>query len=353
MSYSTGSGSYTDLMAAVLAHALGDGWVEAGGLGTGWPIQNGTTFVDWDSYTFSAPDVTVGGDGTAKTQRMLRIGLGETAAEATANRTADHCPNFAYTFSEWHIFSEPTLCNYISVVGVFSNGADPICCAHFSFGELDQGGMTHGGVLFAGGQDGRAWAENSATGNSAGRWASLNRTVHAFAGSVGEQDDCGSNLSIYPKTANHPFPAPGPGVGWPNVAVQTNTGNSVWTMSRPNFDYDYSGALLPATNSQVNMALNWQAAAFEPQPFVGSVSLAPLPIFITNGSSAGSRMIYAGQIPNVRLCSMTGFVTGDEVTFGSETWKLFPMIVAKDNATLATGAIVTSGSAGYAYKKVV
>lgn len=352
MSYSTGSGSYIDLMAAVLAHALGDGWVEAGGLGTGWPIKNGTTFVDWDSYTFSASDFTIGGDGTNKTQRMLRIGLGETAAEATANRTTDHCPNFAYTFSEWHIFSEPALCNYISVVGVFSNGVDPVCCAHFSFGELDQGGMTHGGILFAGGQDGRAWAENTDS-YYGGRWGRLNKTGYAFAGSVGEGDESDSNLSIYVKTANHPLPSPGPGVGWPNVATQINDGASVWTMSRPNFNGSGSTAAIPANNSEINMALNWQPVGFQPQPFVGSVSLAPLPIFITNGSSSGSRMIYAGQIPNVRICSMTGFTTGDEVKFGSETWKLFPMIVAKDNATLWNGATVTSGSAGYAYKKVV
>lgn len=59
MAYSTGSGDYVALMAAVLAHAVADGWVEAGGIGTGWPISSGiVNGVDWDSVTDTETDFT-------------------------------------------------------------------------------------------------------------------------------------------------------------------------------------------------------------------------------------------------------------------------------------------------------
>lgn len=351
MAYSTGSGDYVALMAAVLAHALADGWTEVGGLATGWPIQspNSGFYADWATDTVATTDVTIGGIGIS-TQRNIRMGL-DYASSATATSEAASgevvSPNADFNITAWHIFSEPALCDYISVAFEFSNGPDASVWSHFSFGEIDQYGLTHGGVLFAGGQYGRGWAVNTFSGNAAGDWNSINRTNMAFAGSYGGQDDGGSQLEIKINNTSHPIPAPGPGVGgWPATATRLKNGSFVWSMSRPSVDLD------GPNYGTANVALNWHATAFLPMPFVGSVTLMPMPIFLLNGTSSGSSMLFLGQIPNARLCSMNGFNPGDEVTFGGDIWKLFPMLCQKADSTLNSTSIVTSGQCGYAYKKV-
>ena len=86
MAYSTGAGDYTALMSAVLVHAIGDGWTEVNGVGTGWPISKGQIRgVDWSTYTAVEVDLTNGGDGVTKTQRWIRLGIGTSGADATAN----------------------------------------------------------------------------------------------------------------------------------------------------------------------------------------------------------------------------------------------------------------------------
>ena len=136
MAYSTGSGDYNALMAAVLVHALADGWIETGGLATGWPISKGQVRgIDWATYTAVENDMTLGGAGGSKTQRYMRIGMGTTGALATTDAATSTVivPNMAYTFTNWWIFSDTTLCDYIHVVVKFNNGPMADCYGHFSF----------------------------------------------------------------------------------------------------------------------------------------------------------------------------------------------------------------------------
>lgn len=358
MPYRTGSGLYTDMMADVLAHAIADGWSTTGG---NWPINKGGLYVDWTTVTAVESDLTLGGAGGTKTQRYLRIGLSwSSAAEATSRAAAmfNQCPNFAYTITSWHIFSDPTVSDHIMVCFEFSNGVDPQVFGHFGFGRLDQGGLSHGGVAFSGGQYGRGYAAGTGFGFGAGDWNSLGRTGHAYAGSVGEGDDAFSRLVTCINPTSHPIPAPGPGVGgWPNTNTHLEQGANVWTMSRISWDADNNppGANtngLVNFNNGANLALNWGATFTEPQPFSGSLSMLPLPIFFINGATLSSVMFYAGAIPNLRLCSMDGFAPGDEVQFAGDVWKVFPMLCAKAETTLNAQFVVTSGKAGFAYKKV-
>ena len=353
MAYSTGSGDYNALMAAVLAHALTDGWTEVGGGGSGFPIQSpsGAFYMDWATDTSATTDVTIGG-GSVTQQRNIRFGLDwSSSATATSEAASGEVvsPNADFAISAWHIFSDIASNEFINVCFEFTNGADSQVYSHMGFGRIDQYGLTHGGVLYAGGHYGRGWAVTTA--NNAGNaldWNSLHRTNHAYAGQYGEADDGGSQLEIKINPTSHPIPSPGPGVGgWPNTGTRYQNGQYVWCMSRPGVD---------ATGPNIglgNVSLNWlPAIAASPQPFSGSVSFMPLPIFIINGTSSGSNMIFVGQIPQIRLCSVEGFNPGDEVTYGGDTWKLFPMLCQKAEATLNDLGVVTSANVGYAYKKV-
>ena len=59
-----------------------------------------------------------------------------------------------------------------------------------------------------------------------------------------------------------------------------------------------------------------------------------------------------GRFPNVRFCSTAKFAPGDEVTIGSDAWKVFPM-VRKFTLTLAGESNPAhSTNFAYAYKKV-
>lgn len=352
MAYSTGSGIYTDLMAAILAHALADGWTEVGGLGTGWPIETPGTglFFDWTSVTVVENDLTAGGDGSPKTQRILYINMSRVSgADATAKGTSPPSVNYGanYSITQWHIFSEPAVSDHIMVVYEISNGVDAQVFQHFGFGELDPAGLTHGGIGFHGGGIGRPYALTNGSGTGAGDWNSVNRNFWPYAGAWGEEDDAGSRLTINIDGTSHPIPSPGPGVGgWPNVDVDISGGTQVWRMSRPGVD------LIGPNMGSNNISLNWLAVHTQPKPFLGDVSMMPCPIFLINGTAATSTMCYVGDIPNHRMCSMEGFNPADEVSFAGDTWMLFPLLCQKPNSTLNTAFVVTSGQVGLAYKKV-
>ena len=356
MAYSTGSGDYVALMAAVLAHAIADGWTEAGGVGTGWPIISPSgriRGIDWSSYTAVEADFTLGGDGASRTQRFLRLGIGSTPAEATTNTaTGPICPNMAYTFTAWHIFSEPALNEHIHVVVQFSNGANADVYGHFSFGEVDKGGLTYHSVGYVTTADRRGYALDTGGGasspdsTSGGNWNTLNRAGNMWAGNWGEQDDGWASLSYMIHSTNAPTPN---GVGgWQAWDTQINSGTGLWAMitrqndtAYPSLDSDRDGhfgsmAWWPPVNAQT-----------------GYVNLAPIPCAAINGTAASSRLRWLGVFPNVRFGGMDGINPGNEITFGSDTWKCFPLNRATPWTELNVTRRVTSGYAGYAYKKVI
>lgn len=348
MTYSTGSGSFTALMAAVLAHAVTDGWTTSAGV---WPISKGNVgWVDWSTFTTTEADMTLGGDGVTKTQRYLRLGMGTSAAAATldAATSAVQCANFAYTMSEWHIFSDPSVNDHIHVVFRFSNGPNSDCYGHFSIGEIQKAGLTYGSVNYITASWRRGYAVNGALGGTGGEdWNNLPRGGNIFAGAVGAGDtNAAAHLSFMTRATSAPHPN-GTG-GWPAYDTVVRNGASVWgktgrmgeNVQGPNFvgggqfSIDYMG---------------WAATQ---QPFSGAVTLMPIAFMLINGTGFSNRMLWLGVFPNVRKCSMEGFNPGDEVTYGSETWKLFPLLRSTPNTNLGQAFTVTSGRAGFAYKKV-
>lgn len=88
-------------------------------------------------------------------------------------------------------------------------------------------------------------------------------------------------------------------------------------------------------------------AAFWGAGPLASIAVSPL-IRVPCFAERGTADVYAliGEPPNFRHFNMRFNVAGDEITLGTETWKVFP-IVRKGSG----GAVAVSGELGIAYRK--
>lgn len=359
MAYSTGSGDYIALMNAVLTHAIADGWTTTGG---NWPISKGVVRgVNWSSYTVNDPDFTALG-GANRAMRILRIAIGTSPANATANAAANATSaqafNFERTFSNWWIFSDPGVGkpDYIHVVAQFSNGVNADCFTHFSFGEIDKHGMTHTGVAYATGSPKRGYqASNSTgfTGNTSSDWNSgmYSRVRTGYTGNINQffsptNPFSVNQLVIIVDPTVSPLPS-----GWP-LADTIITGDLIWNILCNDSGSESSIAPSGRTGSNRMHWSTWPQFA-TPMPFSGAVSLGPLPIWLNRLFSSASQVMYLGTIPGARACGMLNYVAANEVSFGADTWMIFPMLRQTAWAQMQVFNIVSSGQSGYAFKKVI
>jgi hypothetical protein len=361
MAYSTGSGDYNALMAAVLAHAVADGWLEAGGIGTGWPISKGNVRgVDWSTFTISNTDFTNGG-AFPKTTRWIRIAVGTSPANATANAgstaTSASFPNMEYTIDTWHIFSDPSIGDHINVVVQFSNGFDAAVFGHFSFGELNKHGMTYGGIAYASAHPCRGFAaSNNGDQNFADDWHGGNygAIYRHFTGRIGYSYTnrlTYNNFQYVISPTNSPFPAL---PIWPEADVSHDHSRLLDTYGPSESSFEMH-TLSETSIGSVGTKMGISALVASSQPYSGGVSFMPLPILIANTTANSStlRFINVGSAPNVRLCSLSTLLPGEEITYAGDTWQVFPMVCRKPMNTLGGSGVVTSGLLGFAYKKVI
>lgn len=358
MAYSTGSGDYNALFAAILAHAIGDGWTEAGGLGTGFPITSpsGNTHFDWSSWTATENNVTVGGGGGTITSRYARLGIGSSAANATSNAasTATSIPNMHYTFTEWHIFSEPAVSDHINVVVGFTNGPNADCWTSFSFGELDKNGLTYGGVSFATGTRMRGWAVTTDSGQvSSNDWNfGVARMPWGWNGIVG-RNGYNTETTLSWMVQSTTAPTPNGAGGWPAHDVVQEGGSGVWNKCSYANSNETAVQYHGLTTANLFRGVNHDAMSATPPSQTGTVSLMPMPFLAIDGTGTASKLRYLGVFPNTRMCSMAGVNPGDEITYGSETWKLFPLLRKTDPTQAQLSGVVSSALAGIAFKKVI
>jgi hypothetical protein len=81
----------------------------------------------------------------------------------------------------------------------------------------------------------------------------------------------------------------------------------------------------------------------------GSTVLMPITIHFSRPDSYWS---YLGYSTNARYVNLYALQSRQEITLGSETWKVFPLL-AKSGTDLSSSPTVQSGYYGIAYKKVV
>lgn len=354
MAYSTGSGTYLDMMAAVFAHAIADGWTEANGVGTGWPISKGNVgAVAWDTITAAVTNYTQ--DSTVpKTERHIRFGIGDTGAEATANISNNvRAANAEYNIAAWHIFSDVTAGNYIHVAYTFNTEHYTNVYSHFSFGEIDR--STIGGtgfIAYITALYARGYAIGPLQHSNASTYSNWHYPASMgamFSGTVGTLQTADSHHFTW-KHGPTGIVVP-EGAGWPAPGAYHQSGSGLWKNNHqgnlqqliPNF---------AANQYRSDGTLNYQFHFAKPHPYSGSISLASMPIMPINGTGTGNRTIWSGVAPDVRLCSMEDYAPGDEVTFAGDTWIIFPWLRKTSISDLGLARTVTSGTLGYAYKKV-
>lgn len=363
MTYSTGSGTYSDLMAAVLAHAIADGWTTSGG---NWPISKGNVRgVDWQTTTRSVTDYT-SGSGVALTERIIRLAIGTSLADATSKAGALStsvlipCMNFAIT--DWHIFSDPGAGkpDYIHVVTRYSNGFNAEVFNHFSFGELDKGGMTYGSLTYVASHARRGYLAFFPSASTQGTNSydyncanGANWPMH-FGGSskgtrggINRQTTSEHNIQILINPTSSPVPASG---GWlqPNILGGTDELLDALTITQfPLYD------LIDVLTEGNGLGMSCAPGSLLTQPYTGGVSFQSLPAILLSGSTSNvSPAMFLGVFPGVRLCSMQSYNPRDEITYASDTWKLMPLLRKTPVSQSLISTIVSSAEVGYAYKKV-
>lgn len=356
MTYATGSGDYIALMNAVLAFAIADGWTTSGG---NWPISKGVVRgVDWSTFTANEADFTLLG-GASRTHRYIRISVGTSLANATANAansaTSAVVPNMDRTFTNWYIFSDPGVGkpDYIHVVVQFSNGINPSCWGQFSFGEIDRNGMTHTGIAFASSNPMRAFRNNIETGISSRDWnGGLNgRNIGPFTGSIGID---GTYLYIETLVCIiDPTVSPLPASGWPAVnTLLTRSSFLNMTSNSPGWtNAGYGRPLRLGTANDKDHRFTTMASIARAQPYSGALSMSPIHLAIMNGTTNAARCIFLGTFPGVRMTCVEDYAETDEVTFSTETFKVFPLL-RKSPVSDIEGTQVTSGYYGLGYKRV-
>lgn len=85
--------------------------------------------------------------------------------------------------------------------------------------------------------------------------------------------------------------------------------------------------------------------------FSGRSILHTIPIFI---GRTGSQLYFspAGVVQDVRICSLNKFEPEQEVTIGSDVWKVFPMAAKRPMNSVPGVQPAASGDYGFAIKKV-
>lgn len=361
MTYSTGSGDYNALMAAVLAHAVTDGWTTSGGT---WPISKGSIRgVDWQTTTRAVTDYS-SGVGIALTERIIRLAVGTSLANATANAGAATtsvlipCVNFAIL--DWHIFSDPGVGkpDYIHVVARYSNGVYTDIFNHFSFGELDKGGMTYGSMSYVASHARRGYAALPSGSTSAQfsydwncahspNWSMhFGGTSRGNRGGTNRQSTNEQSLLVLINPTSTPVPATG---GWLQPDV-LGSGFDFLDVLCP-ADYGLTTTLnLLTINGVIGMVA--APACLVSQPYSGGVNLQSIPAILLSGTGSTAPVMFLGVFPGVRVCSMQSYNPLDEILYASDTWKLAPLLRKTVAAQALQPYIVSSEEVGYAYKKV-
>lgn len=358
MAYSTGSGTYLDLMAAVLAHAVADGWTTSGGT---WPISKGKVRgVGWQTTTRAVSDFS-SGTPVGFTERIIRLAIGTSPANATANAAAlttavlIPCMNFAIV--DWHIFSDPGVGkpDYIHVAARYSNGVFTDIFNQFSFGEIDKGGMTHGGAVFVASHARRGYpalaaGSGTATGQSydwnCGDCPNWNMHFGGSGGRGGQnRQTVGAENSLLVILDPTPSAVPATG-GWLQPDVLGGYSNILDVLCR---DSNSVSSYTNLLTSGYSIGMVAQPAVLPAQPYTGGVTMQSIPLILISGTNSA---MFLGVIPGVRVCSLNTYNPRDEITYAADTWKLIPLLRKTPPEQALQSLVVSSAEVGFAYKKV-
>jgi hypothetical protein len=138
--------------------------------------------------------------------------------------------------------------------------------------------------------------------------------------------------------------------GFPAAGIYQNEYLTTTMYPRGNANDDYS-------STKTGGLLNYMAGLGNPST-TGGTALHGLPVFFRkDNTSVDADHFMLGVMPDIRLVDMADYAPGDEVTYGEDTWVVFPWVSNGAWGQMGYGASPdwrpNTGDYGIAFKKVV
>lgn len=235
----------------------------------------------------------------------------------------------------WYLFSNSTG-DYIHVA--VQTTSDRF--SHFSFGLVDKGSMTHSGAAYVTGTNNVWWPDNQASDPSSGQ-LTYNKPVNHLAPFMGNsvRGNIGRGSTLYIPNA---LPGDMPVCGCSFALSGQASCDPYSTLAMQNtpllFPMNAPGGLL-------DHVISASAPAW-----AGVTPMMGLPAIL--GKHDASKFCAVGLYPDVRLTNLDGVDPGQELTLGSDTWKVFPILRKAPWSDSGVAFKPSSGLYGIAYKKI-
>lgn len=356
MSYATGSAAnLNELLAALQTFAAARGWTVVK-----WTSASNLLFMSKSSCFVAMQGSTAsvthypGGVSTTYTDTVLRVALSTSLTSSlttynshpgsivTSAADADRIEvnDLVGPFSTYHFFSgdesggDPP---YIHVV--VQTATDR--WQHFSFGMVDKRGLSHSGVAYLMGMNRVYYRNNASLTTTTQRYNDPAQQATPFDGGRGS---LAQSVALYQFYLPDVLP-----VSWAAPAIVSNYQDA--TAALPTLTQNITPAMRPTNYGGSDFPRLLSSVIASPvSQWAGNVTLFPCPVFISNAS----QLCHVGDFPNVRIVNMDSLGPGSEITYGTDTWKVFPSLSQRawGQDRLAGFDGPSTGQYAVAYKKV-
>lgn len=352
MAYQTGTGNTCgDFVDALRAFCLGLGWtIVKHTASANTPLlflEKGNAHVTMQGFSVSRTRYTGTTSGTSQSFNDIELRMacsgsinaasnnywghpnsGVVDADGSASYPPTKIRGMIGPFVAWHFFSNATGDWIHAVIQITAD-----LFMHMSFGLVDKLDLTHSGVAFATASNNVWWRDyyDESNANSTYNRPS-DKTIPQFMN---------SGASYYAPNA---LPAGFVVFGRRQSSSSTTHGDILMVGQTYNSPSHYYNAVTTGT-LQAGIIL---APA---QTWNGAALMGGIP-FVIGNVSAGT-CCAVGAMGDVRVVNMEGLIAGQEITLGSDVWKIFPVLRQQPwGVNTAPLAGASSGQYGIAYKKV-
>lgn len=342
MGYATGSFSGADDFESVYnvlkSFLTSEGWAVTGSYPAVLSASAGRCHVNLSFINSATLNDSRGSTGLAASpdHRVLgRLGVDATPIVPVA-ATAATSNDWTAPYAKYWLFGaaagEEKYCHFVVQK---ANGR--FC--HLSFGNVDRKGTEYSGGAYI---DALYWgwsfsAANYPTSSLSGEGSDITASSHGCLGDSGETNSRASyNVFVGDLDPANPV--------MNNSAATSNTTARLATL------WNRTGLSLAAISSASARWLGWLFFA-GPNPVNGASPVFETPLLKFNPVS--NRAQYLGDIPGRRVCSMIGRNEAEVITYGPDTYMVFPWKRAlpwTPEIDPWTTKTVTSGPYGYAFK---
>lgn len=342
MGYATGSFSGADTFESVYntlkSFLTSEGWAVTGSYPAVLSASSGRCHVNLSFSNSATLNDSQGSTGLAASPDHRISGSLHVDATPIAPTTRAAVSNdWTAPFAKYWLFgSAAGEDKYCYLVVQKANGR--FC--HIGFGNVDRKGTPYAGGAFL---DALYWGWNfqatsySSSGTPSGEGSDITGSSHHCLGDTGEFTTRASyNVFIGDLDPANPVMS--------NVGIGANTSARLATL------WNRTSMSLAALSATASRWLGW-LFFLGPNPVNGATPLFDTPLLKVNPTS--NRSQYLGDIPGRRVCSMIGRNEAEVITYGADTYMVFPWKRAlpwTPEIEPWTVKAVTSGPYGYAFK---